>query len=157
MNYIRSLLVALGLMTIAVTMSAPAQAQTSDTRGAALAVGAAAATTESAPATTTCETAGAGSVTHFTLYYFTGYVGRCITFYGFQSCTSGYTDNEGLYDLRLYDGWDNETMSVHTYHSCDVRFYDSYNCPSQGVQTGWIDNSADLGSWSNRASCVLVS
>jgi hypothetical protein len=146
MKYIRGLLVALGLMVIAVTTSGPAQASAAP-----------AGTARSVSAAVTCETAGAGSVEHFTLYYLTGYTGRCITFYGFQSCTSGYTDNEGLYDLRLYDGWDNETRSVRTYHQCDVRFYDSYNCPSHGVQTGWIDNSSNLGTWNDRPSCVLVS
>ncbi|WP_410592768.1 hypothetical protein [Amycolatopsis sp. lyj-23] len=147
MKGIRGLLVALGLLVLAVTTAGPAQAS----------VAAGAGTAPSVSAAVTCETAGAGSVEHFTLYHLTGYAGRCITFYGFQRCTAGYTDDEGLYDLRLYEGWDNETMSVHTYSQCDVRFYDSYNCPSHGDQTGWIDNSSNLGTWNNRPSCVLVS
>lgn len=154
MNWIRGLLVAFGLVLITATASAAAQAHTSDTSGTALVAAPAANTAELAPAA--CTRANSGTVAHFTLYFWTDYGEPCITFYGSSSCTAGYTDNEGLYDLTNY-GWSDVTESVRTYNRCDVRFYDMYYCPSQGTQTGWIDNSPDLGAWRNRASCVLVS
>lgn len=109
-------------------------------------------------ATAACDTIGQApnTVSRFTLFDGIGHTGSCITFYGFGNCTSHYQDNEGLYQLPDFR-WDNKTSSVETYHNCDVRFYDGAHCPSQGVQTGWIHYSENLGAWSNRASCVLVS
>lgn len=97
-----------------------------------------------------------GTVQHFTLYDATGRGGACITFYGHGSCTAGYRDIEGLYNLRGW-GWDNRASSLLTRNSCDVRLYDALDCPSTGAKSGWIDYSENLGSWSNRASCLTVS
>jgi hypothetical protein len=105
-----------------------------------------------------CDTIGQApnTVKRFTLFDGAGPSGACIEFYGFGNCTGHYQDNEGLYQLPSF-GWDNKTSAVDTHNNCDVRFYDGAHCPSQGVQTGWINYSENLGAWSNRASCVLVS
>ena len=108
--------------------------------------------------TLACTTVGAvsGAIQHFTLYDGTGPGGSCITFYDYGSCTAGYTDIEGLYNLRGW-GWDNRASSVVTRNSCDVRLYDAVDCPSTGAKSGWIDYSENLGTWSNKASCLIVS
>jgi hypothetical protein len=102
----------------------------------------------------------AGTVSAFTLYDGNTWTGSCITFWTFGACTTSTTDIEGLWNLAGW-GWDNRANSVHTYNKCDIRLYDVRDCPSSGLRSTWIDQSADLrlGSvnWQNRATCVEIS
>jgi hypothetical protein len=99
-----------------------------------------------------------GTVSAFTLYDSNNYAGACITFWKYGSCSASTTDIEGLFNLSGW-GWDNRANSVRTYNKCDLKLYDSRDCPGSG--STWIDQSADLrlGSinWQNRASCVEIS
>ena len=105
----------------------------------------------------------AGDFKMVTLYDNTGYTGACIEFYSNDDsdghCSGPYPDNEGQWNLDTLL-WNNKASSVHTYQQCDVRLWDSLNCPSSGAQTTWIDQSSDLRfstNWQNRASCIRVS
>ncbi|MFI6102501.1 hypothetical protein ACIA8G_43715 [Lentzea sp. NPDC051213] len=101
-----------------------------------------------------------GTVSAFTLYDGNNHTGACITFWKYGSCTASTGDIEGAWNLAGWS-WDNRANSVDTYNKCDLRLYDARDCPSSGLRSTWIDESADLrlGSvnWQNRATCVEIS
>ncbi|WP_439660649.1 hypothetical protein ACSHWB_03515 [Lentzea sp. HUAS TT2] len=101
-----------------------------------------------------------GTVSAFTLYDGNNKTGACITFWKFGACSASTSDIEGAWNLAGWS-WDNRANSVDTYNKCDLRLYDARDCPSGGVRSTWIDESADLrlGSinWQNRATCVEIS
>jgi hypothetical protein len=119
-----------------------------------LAVGPASASTQ----IQACQTVGhaSGTISEFTLYDNAGAGGACVTFYRYGNCTASTTDVEDLYNLAGW-GWDNRANAVHTYGTCNVSLYDSRDCPRGGAHTGWIELDNDLATWSNRATCLIVS
>lgn len=121
--------------------------------------GAAPAAAPSAEAQAECTKIGQApnTVERFSLFAGTYYNGSCITFYGYGACTASRADRDGgPYDLRSY-GWSDRADSVWTYNKCDVMLYDSWNCPSKGSKTWWIDRTEDLGTWKKEASCLVMS
>ncbi|WP_410590445.1 hypothetical protein [Amycolatopsis sp. lyj-23] len=67
-------------------------------------------------------------------------------------CTSGTTDNEGGANLGAAS---DQISSVRTYNHCDIKLFDGTN--ATGTATGWLDESANLGSMSDRASSFKIS
>ena len=89
------------------------------------------------------------------LYDGTNYAGQQVVIFNptYQvGCTSGTGDNEGGANLGAFD---NKASSVRTYNSCDIKLFDGDNAGTPS--TGWIDQSANLGSWSNRANSFKIS
>lgn len=67
-------------------------------------------------------------------------------------CTSGTGNNEGGANLGAFV---NKASSARTYNSCDIRLFDGTG--ATGAASGWIDQSANLGSWNNRANSFKIS
>lgn len=76
---------------------------------------------------------------------------------GSYTCSAGYSPIE--FTITRMGSFVNRASSAHTYHSCDVKLFDSGD--ATGTSSTWIDNLANLntaaGGWSNRASSFQVS
>lgn len=76
---------------------------------------------------------------------------------GSYTCSAAYSPVE--FTVTRMGSFVNRASSAHTYHSCDVKLFDSAD--ATGTSSTWIDNLANLdtaaGGWSNRASSFQVS
>jgi len=76
---------------------------------------------------------------------------------GSYTCSAGYSPIE--FTITRMGSFANQASSAHTYHSCDVKLFDSAD--ATGTSSTWIDNLANLntaaGGWANRASSFQVS
>ncbi|WP_410566757.1 hypothetical protein [Amycolatopsis sp. cmx-4-61] len=89
------------------------------------------------------------------LYYGAGFTGSQVVIFNpayHVGCTSGTTDNEGGGNLGTAADL---VSSVRTYNHCDIKLFDGSN--ATGTSTGWLDQSADLGSMNDRASSFKIS
>jgi len=68
-------------------------------------------------------------------------------------CTSSTGDNEG--GANLGSALANRISSVKTYNSCDVKLYNGNG--KTGTSTGWIDKSALLSGFNDKANSFKIS